>query len=295
MYQSTFHRATRNIRAINCEGESLSDCKDCYECYWMNESINNRYIESGIVIKDSMDLEAIGPNIEKCYQVCEAQESFGIKFGYFINASVDLEYCYECSDCKYCFGCVGIKKKQFCILNKEYPENEYWALLDEIKSKLLDEGMYGEFFPISCGLYPYNNTFAETNFPLKEEEAKSMGFLWEEKEDPTKIGIELVEANNLPDDINDAADDILQKGIICERSKKPFRVTPFELEFCKKKSIPLPTLHPEERFLDRYKKRSPFKVWTYPCKKCGENTRTSIDPAKNLTIYCETCYQREVG
>lgn len=52
-----------------------------------------------------------------------------------------------CIECEYCFGCVGLKKKKYCILNKQYSKEEYEELKGKIISDMKRSGEYGKFLP----------------------------------------------------------------------------------------------------------------------------------------------------
>lgn len=93
-----------------------------------------------------MDIWIIGPNVILSYELIEACYCSNIKFSYFIRDGMDLEYCLECHNCQNCFGCIGLRNKKYHIFNKPYSEEDYWQKLDKIKTKMLKDGEYGEFF-----------------------------------------------------------------------------------------------------------------------------------------------------
>jgi hypothetical protein len=47
-----------------------------------------------------------------------------------------LVLCRDCSDCTYCFGCVGLAKKDFHILNRPYPRAEYFRIMEKLRGVL---------------------------------------------------------------------------------------------------------------------------------------------------------------
>ena len=47
-----------------------------------------------------------------------------------------------CSDCTYCFGCVGLVGKDFHILNEPYGRTEYFAMVSTL-SRDLGNGLVG--------------------------------------------------------------------------------------------------------------------------------------------------------
>jgi hypothetical protein len=94
--------------------------------------------------------------------------------------------------CQNIFGCVGLKKRQYCIFNKQYIKEEYFKLRSEIikhmnNNPYIDKKgnvyRYGEFFPIEKSPTPYNETTAQEFFPLTKDQATKMGYKWKEKED----------------------------------------------------------------------------------------------------------------
>ena len=163
---------------------------------------------------------------------------------------------------------------------------------------MLKDEEYGEFFPLSMSLHPYNDTYAMVDFPLIKEEVLKNGWQWyeEPKIPPDLLGLKLTEVKDIPKDIKDVTDDILNKAIICEVTGKPFRIIKSELDFYRKMNLPLPTKHPSQRILERFREMNPSRLWKATCKKCQKDMFTSYSPEKQkeLKIYCEACYLREV-
>lgn len=289
-------RATRNHKAINSVGTFLRECKDCFMCFWVEGGENLRYVDYALIIKDSMDVTlAGGAQTQKLYEVNNAS-SYDVKFSLLTRQGVSLEYCISSHFCENCFGCVGLKNKKYCIFNKQYSEEEYWQLLDKIKTKMLQDGEYGEFFPVSMDPYPYNSSLAQFEHPLTKEVVEKIGGYWAESAisldgiDPKNI----LKASEVSDDIKNVGDDILNKVIICEVTGKPFRIIPKELEFYRRKNLPLPIKHPYQRILERWAMKEPFRLWKYPCSNCRKEMYTSYAPEKKLKVYCEECYLKEV-
>jgi hypothetical protein len=38
--------------------------------------------------------------------------------------------------CSFCFGCIGLTNRQFCIFNKQYTKEEWHEKVDEIFSQM---------------------------------------------------------------------------------------------------------------------------------------------------------------
>lgn len=298
-------RAVHTRNSPGSLGDHLFDCKNCFWAFsaisfkWVltfykNENV--RYGQDIMGVKDTTDVTIFGPG-ELCYNVIEGFSVNKTIASYFIGDSLEMEYSFECFDCKYCFGCSGLHKKQYCILNKQYTPEEYWRVVDEIKTKMLLEGSYGEFLPLEHSFFYYNDTYAQAMLPYDRMSAEKHGARWRETEPKMEsTGLQSIAAGNLPDHIRDTDDDILEKAIICEETGRPFQIIKLELEFYRKHNIPLPTKHPQARLLERFRRKNPYQLWERTCVKCGEITHTSYAPDRpEKNIYCERCYLKEIG
>ncbi|MBU1757660.1 hypothetical protein KKG31_00465 [Patescibacteria group bacterium] len=80
--------------------------------------------------------------------------------------------------------------------------------------------------------------------------------------------MEIIQAKDLPDNIKDVDDSILDKAIICEESSRPYRLIKQELDFYREHNIPLPRRHYEVRFFDRLDVLPPMELFLRKCDKC---------------------------
>ncbi len=74
--------------------------------------------------------------------------------------------------------------------------------------------------------------------------------------------------------------------VSCQSCKALFTIEPDDFGFYEKVGVPAPKDCPVCR-----------QLWDGNCAKCGAGFRTSYSPEqqKEYKIYCETCYQHEVG
>ena len=135
-------------------------------------------------------------------------------------------------------------------------------------------------------------------YPLLKKDTLSTGtevrFNWSDYESPAPQVSKTIPASMLPDDIKDIPDDILNWAIVCEVTRKPFRIIKQELDFYRKHSVPVPRRHPDQRHLDRMKLRNPRKLFDRNCDKCDKEIKTTYSPERPEIIYCEDCYKKEV-
>jgi hypothetical protein len=202
----------------------------------------------------------------------------------------DLLYCYQCVlGSNHCFGCVGIQRGGYCILNKQYTKEEYEEMVPRIVAQMQQQGEWGEFFPAAISPYAYNETTAQEYFPLTREEAQERELTWKENL-PFTVGKETMRLDQIPSRIEDVQDSIADQVLACQATEKNFRITKKELEFYRDMRLPVPRFHPDERHLRRMLLRNPRKLWERSCRKCGKEIETTYSPDRPEIVYCEECY-----
>jgi hypothetical protein len=106
-------------------------------------------------------------------------------------------------------------------------------------------------------------------FPMSRRDVSQKHlYKWSDYESPFPKVEKIIPANKLPDYIGDIPDDILNRAIECEITKKPFKVTRQELEFYRKHNLPIPRRHPDQRHIMRMKLRNERKLYERKCDKC---------------------------
>lgn len=155
--------------------------------------------------------------------------------------------------------------------------------------------------PTEMSTFCYNETVANDNFPLIKEESLKNGYNWKDKEE--RDYVPTIRSNDIPDNIKDVAEDILNEVIECEhggecndRCSTAFKIIKDELIFYKRFNIPIPHLCYGCRYSVRFRNRNPLKLWHRSCMKegCTNEFETLYAPDRPEIIYCEKCYQNEV-
>lgn len=309
-------RYMQGVQNTNVSGDYIFESKnahDIYEGYGLEDS---RYCQFVFypTSRDCYDMTLWGGGAQRVYECMGAGDGEDmVKFSFDCWApGTNIEYSYHIvSPNKNIFGCIGLKNKEYCILNKQYSKEEYFKMVEKIK-KHMDEMpyvdkerriyRYGEFFPTEISLFSYNESFAQSYFPLTKEEAMSKGFKWKEIEQ-NQYAV-TIKAEDLPDDIANIDESIMNEVIECAVSSRAFRIIPSEYQFYKTMCIPLPRLHPDERHKKRLAKQNPMQLWRRSCMcdllnhthkgKCEVGFETSYAPDRLEIIYCEKCYQQEI-
>jgi len=169
------------------------------------------------------------------------------------------------------------------IANDYYPVKEV-IYLDSDK-KIIKKDIYDEFWIWVVYVLNSNEFISEAILDLWWEE--KIKIKWRTKEIETYIpdDIEKLTSEIIPE-ISEVSDDILWKVIICEKSLRPFKIIKEELYFYKKYNLPIPRLHPEERYRNRFNKIPKYDLFLRKCNKCNEETLSTIEKWK---IICEKC------
>ncbi len=287
----------QNVNVTNCIGDHLTNCKDLYYCFDCEDVETARYCSQMVLgAKDCYDIYQYGTNLQMSYECSiSGENSYHLLFtdnGHV--GSVDLYYCWYLERCKYCFGCANMHGKQYCILNKQYTEEEYNVLVPKIIEHMKSTGEWGEFWPLTKLIFGYNKTTAQMYYPLKKEEAAVQGIKWNDYEQPAPKVEKILEPGQVPDNIKEVSDDYLNFAIKCEVTGKLFKVIPKELKRLRQLGVPLPRRHPEQRHLDRFALRNPRRFAERACSACGADTWTTHLEETGRKVLCEGCFEKAV-
>lgn len=291
--KSYFRKWKIIINSENCIWDEIYNSKNIIEGFSIKDSTDSKYIDTWSNTRDSYDAHS-PDDYDLTY---ETSTSYKLYKSLFIYNSLEIENCLyleTCSNLKNCFWCVWLKDKQYCILNQQYTKEEYNVLVPKIIEYMKEIWEYWEFFPSYISPFWYNETVAQEYFPLNEEEAINKWFNWSNFKQPLPKVEKIISAKKIPENISVIPDDILNWAIECDITKKPFRIIPKELEFYRKHNLPIPIKHPDQRHLERMKKRNPRKLYDRKCDKCGIDIKTTYSPNREEIIYCEECYNKVI-
>ncbi len=137
------HPASQQFSSENClYGNYIYNSKNSYWCF------NSYYIENSGYnfisgnVKNSWDLYFSGSSdksvvTERGYELYASGRT--IYNCAFLSDSIyctDSFYSDNLINCSYCFGCVGLKGKKYCILNNQLTKDQYDKAVKEIRKEL---------------------------------------------------------------------------------------------------------------------------------------------------------------
>ncbi|MDP4008469.1 MAG: hypothetical protein Q8P68_04740 [Candidatus Peregrinibacteria bacterium] len=297
--QKSYH----GVQNENVSGDYITTSQNLKNCFHVEASQDCAYLNDCQKCKNCYDMDGWGGSAaEMVYEGQTVGEKVqNLLFSSFVlSSSHDIMYSEFCTNnSKYLFGCTGLKKQKYCILNKQYTKEEYESLVPKIIEHMKSTPYpyngqahasacveFGEFFPSSLSPFGYNETQAFEQFPLTEEDALNRGFKWRAK-DPKNY---LPQNYTLPVSSND----ICEKILACEVTGKNYKIIPQELKFYKEMDLPIPRKCPEQRHLDRLQLQNPRHLWNRSCDKCSSPIQTTYAPDRPEKIYCEKCYLKLV-
>ena len=237
-----------------------------------------------------------------------------------IYYSDDMESCEECMFSKW------LKKKKYCILNTQYEKEEYFELKEEIITNLQERWLWWESIAWELWDFAYNDSMAYDYFKIHKiihpdgreeiinkntngivtimsDESISDAILdlwgkekikikWRTKNKEVNIPewMNSIDAKDLPD-IDNVDANILEQAIICEESGRPYRIVKRELEFLKKKWLPLPRIHHTLRIEKLLAIRPTGKLFLWKSDLSWEDMLTVYKEKPKWKMYSHDEYQ----
>lgn len=306
----------RNNESV--DGDYIYQSRDVHESFMVKKAEHCKfghfmsYITSGT--NYAYDYTMFGVTADHMYECSWCGLSVNnLKFCIWNYGAADMEYCIGCHYSKNLFGCIGLRHKQYCILNKQYTQAEYEKMLPLIKQQMMrmpyidskgSEYRYGEFFPVELSPFDYNQTLAREFSPLTKTEVLSQSYGWHEtKERPP---LDAIRSQDLPDHIQDITEGTVAKPILCKAYEDDpakamehhctqyFKIIPQELAFYKRMGLALPKYCHNSRHFHRLQHINPFRLWDRPCGNCGKDMQTTYAPDRPETVLCDECYLAHV-
>jgi len=192
-------KANNFISCENVTGENIFHSKNIRQGFDVYSSRDSAYLHDGLKATDCHDI-CFFDGTELCYE-STSLIGYGYRFTNFCRDSYNLFYCDNCHSCKNLFACAGLRKKEYCIFNKQYSKEDYERTAAGIVEQMMkaprepsqplhaqssvppidpveshssqtqdatppapshaQAGEWGEFFPAEKSLFPFEDTLAK--------------------------------------------------------------------------------------------------------------------------------------
>jgi hypothetical protein len=287
------HRQANIYGSEDCTGDMVFMSKNCRSCFDITGCEDCEYVWNTPKGFSSRDCTYTAPDgVRHSYIACSTVGGSSAMATFLMWYGDNVKYSRECHHCRDVFGCSGLKRKQYCILNKQYTQEEYEALVPKIIAHMRKTGEWGEYLDPSLSTMGYNETLAQEYFPMEKEEVLKRGWRWYDSLDQENAY--MGPAYTPPLTITGVKDDICRQILLCETTKKPFKIIPQELKFYRELGIPIPRKCPDERHKERMALRNSRRLWSRHCANCKKAIETTYAPSRPEIVYCEECYLASV-
>ena len=287
-------RAFFGSRNNDVSGNHIYNAHNVHYSFDIKSGENSKFCFTVRKAIDSYDLSFTG-EAEECYQALTMLDSNKVIGSQQIVDSHDIYYSEHCYNCDNLVGCYGLRKKSYCILNKQYSKEEYEKIKNQIINQLKERKEWGNFFPKNLTPFGYNEAIVNEYMPLDKESALALGFTWKDNI-PYTTGQGTIEYKNLPKTPAEYNNNLINEILTCDSCNKNYKLINREINFYKRNKLSLPSQCFNCRHAIRMGKRNLRNLWTGRCAKCDNEILTSYKPEdqKIYKIYCEKCYRQEV-
>ena len=277
----------RNRASENITGQEINKCRNIRRC--IKDCYRTNHTEV----------------LENSYEVSFAVHVTNARFSFITEESSFLDYCYSCYTSTQLFGCVGLRGKKFCILNKQYEEKSYQTLRAQIIAAMKTNDEWGKFFPPQYSLQAYNDTIAYRHFPLTKEQVSIFGMRWEDDQGGIRDK-ETLSVERVPTAISETSASITKEILRCVSCGLNYRIQLKELQVLQSVRLSVPTECHECRFRKRFYDRTYIaRLYERQCncdhahdfhkaQRCPNRFFTAYSQDRSEKIFCSPCFQEEI-
>lgn len=132
---------TQSVQARNVNadfGNYVYDSKNCYLCFDVGRCEDCSYLYDCGDNKQSLDMTYSYKACDNSYQVIGSIGIYNSQFVIDSENCQDSWYLFNCKGVKNSIGCVGLRYKEYCILNRQFSKEEYGKLAPKV-IKILTE------------------------------------------------------------------------------------------------------------------------------------------------------------
>ena len=250
-----------NFASTNVQGKGIVKSSNIESWLWINNMHNWRNIVLGNGnnwcqnMYDSLD---VGIDVSDYYGVMWAGGigTHDVYCSLQIADCSNIYYSQYMDNSHHCIGCIWLKNKSYCILNKQYTKEEWEILAEKIFASMEADGTLGDFFPASMNPFYFNDTLAYLiDDTFTKEEIEKDGYLWRDEPIRADIpdGMKIVKNTELDifQWLSESGewyiDPEVLKVVISDEKGNYYRIVQMEYDFLMKHALPLPTMHWLER------------------------------------------------
>jgi hypothetical protein len=104
--------------------------KNCYLAFCTDHSQDCMYTHSMYYSRNVLDCFSC-TSLELCYQCVHCKDSYRLHHSQNCSNCSDSAFLFDCIQCRDCFGCTGLRNKQYCFFNEQLTKEAYAERLKE--------------------------------------------------------------------------------------------------------------------------------------------------------------------
>jgi hypothetical protein len=117
-----------NSDYCNC----ASNCRRCY--YLFDSDFNEDSLFSNVLRRSRKCVDcSFCDTCDGCFESISCRDCYQTFYSQYCIACSDCINCYDCTKCSFCYNCSGLQNKSYCIDNKQYTKEEYFAHIKDKK------------------------------------------------------------------------------------------------------------------------------------------------------------------
>lgn len=273
----------------DCTGSFIDTSKNSEDCFSIVKAEDCASLFESARVKDCADLDFSYSST----LVYQANAGIGCYQCAFVDNAIECRNSYYLSQCKNVedsFGCLGLSRKRYCLLNTQYRKDDYMALRTQVVEQMRAAGEWGNFFPLRFSDFGYNETDGALLLPKTREEIDALGGRWADYVAPVGVSPEQIRSPaSIPERIDEVTDAICDEVFLCAESGKPFRFIPQEIALYRRFGLALPRVHPLARYQELIATRGSISLSAARCAYCAQAT-DSVLPVGTAQLCCRSCF-----
>lgn len=108
------------------QSDNCTNCSQCMFCEGCENCHGCQYSKNSVGCTQCTHVMAC----TQCHQSTHLRHSARCVSSHY------LTHCDDCADCTYCFGCVGLVRREFHILNRPYDRPTYFKMVHALNAEL---------------------------------------------------------------------------------------------------------------------------------------------------------------
>ncbi|MEI8092146.1 MAG: hypothetical protein WCG98_08375 [bacterium] len=127
------------VNTDHCSGDAIANSKHAERCFEVKNLDDCKYVCNATHLRNGRDVNN-EDNSDLVYQSAGSETNYKHIFNDICRYDKNISYCSLCFYSSDLFGCVGLRHKQYCILNKQYTKSEYESLVGKLIEHMMTTG-----------------------------------------------------------------------------------------------------------------------------------------------------------